>query len=58
MYIGSQGKTMQKTFDAVGNKDYQKSLSGGSEKELRVQIQSFGDNPLTILSMSVDVEVN
>ena len=49
---------MQTSPSEVGDGDYRIPISGGAMKELRIRIQSVGDDPMTLLAMTYDVEVN
>ena len=55
---GVDDRYMQQTNKAVGSEDFKIPISGGSRKELRIRIQSVQDDPLTLLAMTYDVEVN
>jgi hypothetical protein len=49
---------MQESKEAVGSGDYRVLISGGSHRELRVRVRSVGGDPITLLAMSYEVEVN
>ena len=49
---------MQTSPSEVGSGDYRIPISGGAMKELRIRIQSVEDDPMTLLAMTYDVEVN
>jgi hypothetical protein len=49
---------MQESKEAVGRGDYRVLISGGSHRELRVRVRSVGGDPITLLAMSYEVEVN
>jgi len=58
LYIGFDGAVMKRTSSAVGSDDYEKSVSSGSRKKLKIQLKSFEDEPLNVLAMAFDLEVN
>jgi len=49
---------MQETMKEVGSSDHRVMISGGSRREMRVRVESVGADPLTLLAMTYDVEVN
>ena len=55
---GVEEKSMQQTQGPVGSEDYRVYVSGGARKELRIRIESVGSDPLTLLAMTYNVEVN
>jgi hypothetical protein len=55
---GVDEKYMQQTSKEVGSEDYRIPISGGARKELRIRIESVEGDPLTLLAMSYQVEVN
>jgi hypothetical protein len=55
---GVEDKYMQKTRGPVGNSDYRIPISGGARKELKVIVESVAGDPLTLLAMTYEVEVN
>jgi hypothetical protein len=55
---GVEEKYMQTTTKEVGSEDFRIPISGGSRKELRIRIEAVDDDPLTLLAMTYDVEVN
>ncbi|ADY13688.1 hypothetical protein [Sphaerochaeta globosa] len=55
---GVDEEYMQQTAGPVGSEDYRIYVSGGSRKELRTRIESVGSDPLTLLAMTYNVEVN
>lgn len=55
---GVEEAYMETSPEAIGSADYRILVSGGSRKELSMHIESVGDEPLTLLAMTYDVEVN
>lgn len=49
---------MQETMKEVGSTDHRVMISGGSKREMRVRVESVGSDPLTLLAMTYDLEVN
>jgi hypothetical protein len=58
MKVGVEEKSMQSTNKAVGSSDYKVTITGGARKELQVRVQSVGGDPITLLAMTYEVEVN
>lgn len=58
MSTGVDERYMQDTLKPVGSEDYRIPISGGPKKELKIRIASKGSDPLTLLAMSYEVEVN
>lgn len=55
---GVDDANLETSTVAVGSSDYRIMISGGSRKELSMIIASVDDEPLTLLAMTYNVEVN
>jgi hypothetical protein len=55
---GVDKKYMQESRGRVGSDDYRIAVSGGSRKELRIRVASVDGDPLTLLAMTFNMEVN
>lgn len=49
---------LETSITDVGSTDHRIFLSGGARKELSVEVHSVDNDPLTLLAMTYDVEVN
>ncbi|NLF35485.1 MAG: hypothetical protein GX585_05925 [Clostridiales bacterium] len=49
---------LETSITDVGSTDHRIFVSGGARKELSVEVRSVGSDPLTLLAMAYDVEVN
>ena len=55
---GVESKSMQRSLKAVGSEDHRINIAGGAKKEIRLRIESVESDPLTLLAMTFDMEVN
>ncbi len=55
---GVDEKAMQRTLRLVGSEDHRIPITGGSRREVRLRIESVEGDPLTLLAMTFDLEVN
>lgn len=55
---GVEERYMQQSSKAVGSEDFRIPIAGGARKELKIRLEAVGSDPLTLLAMAFDVEVN
>jgi hypothetical protein len=55
---GIDDNAMQRTLRPVGSEDHRIPIAGGARREVRLRIESVESDPLTLLAMTFDLEVN